>query len=75
MIFGREPAVIIGLVETVLALGIAFGLDLSGEQVGAIMAVTTAVLAVVIRQVVTPVAALKELDKLTPAQLEELKAL
>jgi hypothetical protein len=55
MIFGREPALIIGLVEAVLALVLAFGLNLSPEQIGGIMAVTTALLAVVVRQVVTPV--------------------
>ena len=50
----REPALVTGLVSAVIALGAAFGLDLSGEQTGAIMAVTAAVLAVVTRQSVTP---------------------
>lgn len=49
-----EPAVIAGLVSAVLALFIAFGVDLSQEQVGTIMAVVSAVLALVVRQAVTP---------------------
>lgn len=50
----REPAFIIGLIEAVIALVTAFGLDLSVEQVGGIMAVTTAVLSILTRQLVTP---------------------
>ena len=50
-----EPALIAGLVQAILALAIAFGLDLTPVQVGAILAVTAAVLAVVVRSQVTPV--------------------
>lgn len=46
----KEPALILGLIQTVLALVVAFGFDLSGEKVGALMAVSAAVLAVVVRQ-------------------------
>ena len=56
MIFKREPALILGLVGAVIALVIAFGLELSSEQVGGIMAGTSALLAVVTRSQVTPVA-------------------
>ena len=52
----REPALVSGLVTAVVALAVAFGLDLTEEQVGAIMAVTAAVLALVVRQKVTPTA-------------------
>lgn len=52
----NEPALALGLVQTVLGLVLAFGLDLSNEQVGAIMAVTAAVLALVTRSQVTPTA-------------------
>ena len=52
----REPALVTGLVAAVIALGVSFGLDLSGEQTGAIMALTSAILAVVTRQQVTPYA-------------------
>lgn len=53
-VFGREPAMILAAVQAVIALVTAFGLDLSGEQIGAIMAVSAAVLGVVTRQSVTP---------------------
>ena len=51
----REPALVLGLVGALIALGTAFGLDLSKEQTGAITAVVVAVLSVVTRQNVTPV--------------------
>lgn len=54
-IFGREPALILGLVQTLLALGIGFGLDLTGEQVALVLAASAAVLAVITRSQVTPV--------------------
>lgn len=53
-IFGREPAVIIGVIQALIALGIGFGLELSPEQVGSILAATAAVLALVTRSQVTP---------------------
>lgn len=54
-LWGREPALILGAVQAVLALVVAFGLDLSVEQTGAILAASAAVLAVVTRSQVTPV--------------------
>lgn len=51
----REPALVTGAVGAVLALVVAFGFELSGEQTGAIMALTTAVLGFVTRAKVTPV--------------------
>lgn len=56
-IFGREPALIAGLVNAVLALLITFGMHLTNEQVGAIMAVVNIALALLVRQNVTPTAA------------------
>jgi hypothetical protein len=53
--FGREPAVILGAIQAILALGLSFGLSLSSGQIGAIMAVAAAILALVVRQQVTPV--------------------
>ncbi len=50
MIFGREPALILGALAAVIALAVGFGLDVSSEQVGLIMAGVTAILAVVTRQ-------------------------
>lgn len=50
----REPALIVGAVQALLALAIAFGLDVSTEQFGAIMAAVVAVASVIVRQKVTP---------------------
>ena len=52
----REPALVSGLVTAVLALAVSFGLDLTEEQVGSILAVVAAVMALVVRQQVTPTA-------------------
>jgi len=53
--FGREPAMILGLVQAGLALAVGFGLDLSAEQVSLLMAFAAAIVAVITRAVVTPV--------------------
>lgn len=53
--WGREPALILGAVQALLALGLSFGLHLTSEQIGAIMAASAAVLAVITRSQVTPV--------------------
>lgn len=53
-ILGREPAMVLALVQTVLALVVTFGLHLSTEQVGAILAVTAVVLGLITRSKVTP---------------------
>ena len=54
MIWGREPALIAGFVEAVVLLVLAFGVDITMQQFGAIMGVTIAGLAIVVRQKVTP---------------------
>lgn len=54
MIFNREPALILGVVNAIVALVVGFGLDLTAEQVGLISAATSAVLALVARSQVTP---------------------
>lgn len=50
-----EPVLVLAVVQAVLALAVAFGLGLSGEQVGAILAVSAAILGLIARQKVTPV--------------------
>ena len=45
----NEPALLIGLVAAVISLVLAFGVSLTDEQVGGIMAVVVAVLALVTR--------------------------
>ena len=54
MIFDREPALILGAVQAIAALVVAFGVDLTAEQVGLILAASAAVLSVVVRSKVTP---------------------
>jgi hypothetical protein len=51
----NEPAVIVGLIQAGLALAVSFGLSLTVEQLGAIVAVVAAVSAVFLRQRVSPV--------------------
>lgn len=50
----NEPALIVGFVQALLTLGLSFGLDLDSAQVGAILAVVTAMTAVLLRQQVSP---------------------
>lgn len=56
MIFGREPALIAGVIAIAINLAISFGLDLTAEQVSLINALVVAILALLVRQVVTPTA-------------------
>jgi hypothetical protein len=53
----KEPAALAGLVQSVLALAVSFGVKLSAEQVGAILAVTTVALGFWVRSRVSPVGA------------------
>lgn len=53
--FGREPALWLGLVNVLLALGVGFGLNVTPEQVGLINAAVAALLAVITRSQVNPV--------------------
>lgn len=53
----REPALVAGVVGAAAALTAAFGLELTAEQVGAVVGVLSVVLGIVVRQSVTPVRA------------------
>lgn len=67
-LFGREPAVILGLVQVTIALFVAFGMELSNEQTGAILAFTGALLAVITRQsVYAPAKVLEVMPGTRPA--------
>lgn len=50
----NEPVLIQSAVQAILGLFLAFGVNLSHEQVGSIMAVTAILLAVAARLFVTP---------------------
>ena len=52
----REPALIIGAVNALLALAVGFGLTLTPQQVGLINAAVGAILAVITRSQVSPAA-------------------
>lgn len=52
--FKDEPALVLALVQAVIAVAVSFGLDLSPEQVGSILALSAAAAAVFLRQRVTP---------------------
>jgi len=49
-----EPVLIVAVLQAALALGVAFGLHLTAEQVGGIVALAGAVGALFVRQQVSP---------------------
>ena len=51
----QEPVLVLGVVQTALALIVSFGLGLTGEQVGAIVGLSAAILSLIARSKVTPV--------------------
>jgi hypothetical protein len=53
-IWGREPAMVLTLVQAVIALVVAFGLSLAPDQIGAILAVTAVILGLITRSRVSP---------------------
>ncbi len=53
-LWGREPALILGLVNALIALAVGFGLPITAAQVGLVNAFVVAVIAFVTRQQVTP---------------------
>jgi len=56
----HEPALLIGFVQAAIVLAVSFGLNLDEGQTAAILAFTAALLSVITRQQVTPVAKLEE---------------
>ena len=55
-IFGREPALVLGVISAGLSLAVTFGIGLSSEQAGAIVAVISAVFAVITAAMTRPIA-------------------
>lgn len=53
--FGREPALILGAVNALLAAAVGFGLDITPDQVGLVNAAVAAIVSVIVRQQVSPV--------------------
>ena len=60
--FSREPAVIIGLVNALIALAVGFGLHVTPAQVGLINAAVTAILSLVTRSQVSSPATMKAIQ-------------
>lgn len=58
-LFQTEPALVLGFVQAAIALGVSFGLSLSAEQIGALLAFSAAGLSLGVRRMVTPVASLE----------------
>lgn len=52
----QEPALVMGAIQALLILGASFGLGLTDAQTGAILAFAAAVLSLITRQMVSPVA-------------------
>jgi hypothetical protein len=50
----NEPVLIQSLVQAILGLFLAFGVDLSNEQTGSILAVVAVILAILARMFVAP---------------------
>jgi hypothetical protein len=55
MILGREPAMVLAFVQAIIVLAVTFGLKLTPEQTGAILAVTALALGLITRTRVSPV--------------------
>ncbi len=53
--FGREPTVIIGFVRAVVVCAVAFGLELTPEQIAGVYLVVEALLTMLNRAKVTPI--------------------
>lgn len=54
-LFNREPVMFMAVIQAIIALVLSFGVHLTTEQVGAILAVSAAILAFITRTQVSPV--------------------
>ena len=50
-----EPAMIMAAIQAVIALAVSFGLGLTNEQVGGLLALSAAILGIITRQHVSPI--------------------
>ena len=53
-LWGREPAMVVAFVQAVIVLAISFGLQMTPDQQGAILAVVAIVLGLITRSQVSP---------------------
>jgi len=61
-VFGRNPVLILALVQAAVALAVGFGLNLNGQQVALIMGFSAAALGVIANRRVTPNVYLEEAE-------------
>lgn len=54
MVWKREPVLVMGAIQAIIGLLVAFGLELTVEQVGAILVFGAAVLSIATRRYVAP---------------------
>lgn len=59
----KEPALIIGAIQSLLVLLISFGLDLSTEQQGAILGVSSIIVALMTRSLVWSQDSVEQMSK------------
>jgi hypothetical protein len=52
-----QPVYTMGLIQAAIALGTSFGLNWTGEQIGAVMIFSAALLSFVLQRAVTPLSA------------------
>jgi hypothetical protein len=69
MIWGREPALFMAAISAVIALAVGFGLHITTEQMGLIMAATAAIVGFIVRQNVASITNLQERTPSTVASL------
>jgi hypothetical protein len=53
-LWDREPTVLLGVIQAGVTLGVCFGLELTQEQIGAILTFSTAVVTLITRSRVSP---------------------
>lgn len=52
-LWGREPAMVVALIQAILVLGVSFGLKLTPEQTAGILTISAIVLGLITRSQVT----------------------
>lgn len=62
-LWGREPAMVVAGVQAILGLLLSFGLQLTTEQVGAILALTAVALGLITRTQVTSPATMEKIAR------------
>lgn len=65
-LWGREPAMVVAFVGAVITLLVAFGLNLTDQQIGAIIAVVTLLLGLITRSQVSSPATVAKLIGRSP---------